>query len=73
MEMKFYSVEAIAKMLGISTDPIYKACEPDKITKKAMLANYRIGMGKSKPRIIVLEQDLKDFLKRYKIEAINPV
>lgn len=69
--MKFYSVEEIAKMLGTTTDPIYKACTPDKQTGKAKLANIRIGQGKQKPRIVIMEEDLLAYLDKYKIKAYS--
>ena len=68
--MKFYSVEEIAEMLGLSPDPIYKACKPDK-GGKAKLANIRIGQGNQRPRIVVMEEDLMAYLKKYKIEAYS--
>ena len=69
--MKFYSIEEIAEMLGTTTDPIYKACRPDKQTGKAKLANIRIGQGRQRPRIVVMEQDLIAYLNKYKIEAYS--
>ena len=69
MEMKFYSVDEIAQMLSVTTDPIYKACRPDKVTGKAELANYRIGKGKEKSRIVITHEDLMAYLKTHKIEA----
>ena len=69
MEMKFYSVEEIAEMLGTTKDPIYQACKPDKQTGKAELANYRIGKGREKSRIVITNEDLMDYLRTHKIEA----
>ena len=42
MEMKFYCINEVAKLLGVSRWTISEACKPDRLTHKAKLANHRI-------------------------------
>lgn len=58
------TVSEVAERLRVSEEIVYTLCRPDKLTKKAALANYRIGT-----RVVVGEEDLAKYLEHIKVEA----
>ncbi len=66
--MKFYCINEVAELLHVSRWTISLACKPDRRTGRAKLANHRLGK-----RIIISEEDLQEYLKSIRTEALNPV
>ena len=64
METKFYCINEVAKMLGVSRWVISEACKRDRVTGKAKLGTHRLGK-----RVIISEEDLQAYLKVIHVPA----